>query len=146
MAGSAPGGGHFIDELEVGMADQVVREVTEDDIIAFAKVSGDDNPVHLDADFAAATPFRERIAHGMLTAGYISAVLGTRLPGPGAIYMSQSLKFMAPVKIGDEVTAEARITHIDREKRRVTLDCTASVAGKPVMTGEALIMAPKRPS
>ncbi|WP_419252561.1 MaoC family dehydratase [Caulobacter sp. ErkDOM-YI] len=136
--------GLFLEELSVGQSADLVRTVGEADIIAFAAVTGDNNPVHLDAEFAATTSFGERIAHGMLSAGYISAVIGTTLPGPGAIYLSQSLRFKRPVKIGDEVTARATITEIDQAKARVTLATVCLVNGKPVVEGEALIMVPRK--
>ena len=136
--------GLFLEELSVGQSADLVRTVGEADIIAFAAVTGDNNPVHLDAAFAATTSFGERIAHGMLSAGYISAVIGTTLPGPGAIYLSQSLRFKRPVKIGDEVTARATITEIDDAKARVTLATVCLVNGKPVVEGEALIMVPRK--
>ncbi len=136
--------GLFLEELSVGQSADLVRTVGEADIIAFAAVTGDNNPVHLDAEFAATTSFGERIAHGMLSAGYISAVIGTTLPGPGAIYLSQSLRFKRPVKIGDEVTARATITEIDETKARVTLATVCLVNGKPVVEGEALIMVPRK--
>lgn len=136
--------GLFLEELSVGQSADLVRIVGEADIIAFAAVTGDNNPVHLDAAFAATTSFGERIAHGMLSAGYISAVIGTQLPGPGAIYLSQSLRFKRPVKIGDEVTARATITEIDEAKARVTLATVCLVNGKPVVEGEALIMVPRK--
>ena len=136
--------GLFLEELSVGQSADLVRTVGEADIIAFAAVTGDNNPVHLDAAFAATTSFGERIAHGMLSAGYISAVIGTQLPGPGAIYLSQALRFKRPVKIGDEVTARATITEIDAAKARVTLATVCLVNGKPVVEGEALIMVPRK--
>jgi 3-hydroxybutyryl-CoA dehydratase len=136
--------GLFLEDLSVGQSADLVRTVGEADIIAFAAVTGDNNPVHLDADYAATTSFGERIAHGMLSAGYISAVIGTTLPGPGAIYLSQSLRFKRPVKIGDEVTARATITEIDEAKARVTLATVCLVNGKPVVEGEALIMVPRK--
>lgn len=136
--------GLFLEDLSVGQSAELVRTVDERAIELFAEVTGDNNPVHLDAAFAATTPFKERIAHGMLSAGYISAVIGTKLPGPGAIYMSQQLSFRRPVKIGDEVTARATITAIDAEKARVTLETVCLVGGKPVLTGEALIMVPRK--
>ncbi|MDQ0464767.1 3-hydroxybutyryl-CoA dehydratase [Caulobacter ginsengisoli] len=136
--------GLFLEELSVGQSAELVRTVDERAIELFAEVTGDNNPVHLDADYAAGTPFKERIAHGMLSAGYISAVIGTRLPGPGAIYMSQQLSFRRPVKIGDEVTARATITAIDADKARVTLETVCLVGGKPVLSGEALIMVPRK--
>ena len=114
------------------------------DIVLFAGVSGDTNPVHLDDEYAAGTPFKGRIAHGMLTAAFISAVLGTILPGPGAIYMSQSLRFKAPVRPGDTVRARARVTAIDPQRRRVTLETLCTVGGTIVVEGEALVMVPSR--
>jgi 3-hydroxybutyryl-CoA dehydratase len=122
----------------------MVRIVTEADIVLFAQVSGDHNPVHLDEAFAAETPFKTRIAHGMLSAAYISAVIGTQLPGPGTIYMQQALRFKRPVKIGDEVTTIATISEIDPIKGRVSIDTVCLVAGKPVIEGEALVMAPRK--
>jgi len=136
--------GLFLEELSVGQSAELVRTVAEADIVAFADVTGDNNPVHLDADYAAGTSFGERIAHGMLSAGYISAVLGTTLPGPGAIYLSQSLAFKRPVKIGAEVTARVTVTAIDEAKGRVTLDTTCLVGGKAVVGGEAVVMVPRK--
>ncbi|CAN5153792.1 MaoC family dehydratase [soil metagenome] len=136
--------GLFLEDLSVGQSAELVRTVTEADLVAFAAVTGDTNPVHLDADYAATTPFGERIAHGMLSAGYISAVLGTTLPGPGAVYLSQSLAFKRPVKIGAEVTARVTVTAIDEAKGRVTLATACQVAGKTVVDGEAVIMVPRK--
>lgn len=136
--------GLFLEDLSVGQSAQLVRAVGEADIVAFAAVTGDANPVHLDAAYAATTAFGERIAHGMLSAGYISAVLGTTLPGPGAIYLSQSLKFKRPVRIGDEVTARATVTGIDAAKAHVTLATVCLVKGKPVVDGEAVVMVPRK--
>ncbi len=109
--------GAYLEDLEIGQTAELRRTVTEHDIEAFAEVTGDENPVHLDEAYAAATQFKGRIAHGMLSAGYISAVLGTQLPGPGAIYVSQTLNFRRPVRIGDEVTAEVKVTSIDPAPR-----------------------------
>lgn len=136
--------GKFLEELSVGQSAQLVRTVGEADIVAFAEVTGDTNPVHLDADYAATTSFGERIAHGMLSAGYISAVLGTTLPGPGAIYLSQALKFKRPVKIGDEVTAVVTISEINQAKAQVTLSTVCKVNGKAVVDGEAVVMVPRK--
>lgn len=136
--------GLFLEDLSVGQSAELTRTVDEKGIQSFAEVTGDVNPVHLDEAYAATTPFKTRIAHGMLSAGYISAVIGTRLPGPGAIYISQALRFKRPVKIGDEVTATATITGIDAEKARVTLETVCTVGGKPVVEGEATIMVPRR--
>ena len=135
----------YLDDLRVGQSAQMVRTVTEADIVLFAQVSGDNNPVHLDEAFAAQTPFKTRIAHGMLSAAYISAVIGTQLPGPGTIYLQQALRFKRPVKIGDEVTTIATISEIDPVKGRVSIDTVCLVGGKPVIEGEALVMAPRKP-
>ena len=135
--------GCSIGEIETGMSAIYARTVTEADIIAFAGVSGDDNPVHLNEDYAASTMFKGRIAHGMLSVGYISAVIGTRLPGPGCIYLSQSLRFRAPVSIGDTVTARVTVTAMDRERNRVTLSTVCTVGDKIVIDGEAEVMPPK---
>jgi len=118
------------------------RTVTEADIVAFAGVSGDDNPVHLNQDYAATTMFKGRVAHGMLSVGYISAAIGTRLPGPGCVYLSQSLRFKAPVCIGDTVTARVTVTEIDRARNRVKLSTVCTVGAKVVIDGEAEVMAP----
>ena len=136
--------GYFLEDLSVGMSSTYERTVSEADIARFAEVSGDKNPLHLDAEFAKTTRFKERIAHGMLSAGFISTILGTQLPGPGVIYMSQSLRFTAPVKIGDTVTARAEITAIRADKNRVTLSTTCSVGDTVVIEGEALVFVPSR--
>ncbi len=136
----------FLEDLNVGQSAELIRTVREEDLTAFAAVTGDDNPVHIDEDFARTTSFGGRIAHGMLSAGYISAVIGTKLPGSGAIYLEQTLRFRRPVRIGDEVTARAEITAIDGERARVTLATTCTVGGKAVVGGEATIMVPRRPT
>jgi 3-hydroxybutyryl-CoA dehydratase len=137
--------GAFLEELEVGQAAELKRTVAEGDLTAFAAVTGDDNPLHLDEAYAATTPFKGRIAHGMLSAGYISAVLGAKLPGPGAVYVSQTLSFRRPVRIGDEVTAEAKVAAIDTARGRVTFETRCVVAGKTVVEGEAVVIVPRRP-
>ena len=129
--------------LVLGQTATVAKTITEADILLFAAVSLDTNPVHLNAEAAAASPFKQRIAHGMLSAGLISAVLGTKLPGPGSIYLSQALKFRAPVHIGDTVTATAEVTALDSARKRVTLKTTCTVNGKAVIEGEAIVLAPK---
>ena len=136
---------YFFEDLELGMEADFQKTVTEADIVAFANVTGDKNPVHLDAAYAARTMFKERIAHGMLTAGYISAVFGMEMPGPGAIYVSQTLNFKAPVKIGDVVTAKVKVVELIAGKRRARFECVCLVAGKPVLEGEAVLMVPARP-
>ncbi len=135
---------YFLEDLAVGMSAAYSKTVTEADIAAFAEVSGDNNPLHLDEVFAKTTRFKGRIAHGMLSAGFISTILGTQLPGPGSVYMSQTLRFTAPVRIGDTVTARAEITGIRTDKKRVTLRTTCAVGDKVVIEGEALIMVPSR--
>lgn len=136
--------GIYIEDLKEGDTAVFSKTISEADILAYAGVSGDTNPVHLDEEYAAGTMFRTRIAHGMLSAGLISAVIGTKMPGPGAIYMSQSLRFKAPVKIGDRVLARATVKEIDRERKRATLTTTCEVGGKVVLDGEALVMVPSR--
>ena len=138
--------GVFFEDLSVGQEASLSTPVTEADIVAFAEISGDKNPVHLDAQYAAGTMFKERIAHGMLSAAYISAVFGMKLPGPGAIYISQTLNFKAPVKIGDTVVATVKVVELVAEKRRARFDCVCSVNGKPVVQGEAVLMVPARPA
>lgn len=134
-----------IGQLEVGMKRMLTKKITDRDIKLFAEVSTDHNPVHLDDEYAAGTMFKGRIAHGMLTAGLISAVIGEQLPGHGTIYLSQNLKFLAPVRPNDIVTAEVSVTEINFGKRRVTLETVCFVDGKPVLTGEATVLAPKAP-
>ena len=136
--------GYFLEELEVGMEASYSKTITNEDVLAFAELSGDTNPVHLDDAYAAGTMFKGRIAHGFLTASLISTVLGTKLPGPGCIYLSQSLKFRAPVRIGDEVVAKARIASLDAEKGRAVLVTECAVNGKSVVDGEAVMMVPRR--
>jgi len=136
----------FFEDLSVGQSAEADRTVGAGDIDAFAAVSGDVNPVHLDADYAATTPFGERIAHGMLAGAFISAVLGVKLPGPGAIYLSQSLRFRRPVKIGDTVTARATVTALDERRGQATLATVCLVGGKPVVDGEAVVMVPRKPA
>lgn len=136
--------GHYLEDLQVGMSETYAKTVTEADIVAFAEISGDTNPVHLDEAFAAATPFKGRIAHGMLGASLISTVFGTRLPGPGSIYISQDLRFKAPVRIGDTVTARVTVTEIIAEKRRVKFACDCRVGDTVVIEGEAVMMVSRR--
>ena len=143
MTGTAHNG-HVFEDLSVGMEATYSRTVTEADILGFAEITGDTNPVHLDAAYAAATPFKQRIAHGILSAGYISAVLGTKLPGPGCVYVSQTLSFRGPVRIGDTVTAQVRLRELVAGKRRAVFDCRCSVGDKTVLEGEAVLMVPAR--
>jgi 3-hydroxybutyryl-CoA dehydratase len=136
--------GFAFEDLTLGMAAESDHTVAEGDLLAFADVTGDRNPVHLDDEFAARSPFKTRIAHGMLTASYISAVFGRDLPGPGCIYVSQTLNFRAAVRIGDVVTARVVIQELLPERRRVVLACTCTVGGKAVLTGDAVLMIPAR--
>jgi 3-hydroxybutyryl-CoA dehydratase len=136
----------YFEDLNVGLEASSTNTVTADVIGAFADVSGDRNPVHVDADYAATTIFKERIAHGMLSAAYISAIFGMQLPGPGAIYVSQTLNFKAPVKIGDVLVTTVKVAELVPEKRRARFDCVCSVDGKPVVQGEAVLMVPSRPA
>jgi 3-hydroxybutyryl-CoA dehydratase len=135
---------YCIEDLAVGMESSLSKTVSAADINAFAEVSGDRNPVHLDAEYAATTMFKERIAHGMLSAAYISAIFGMQMPGPGAIYMSQTLQFRAPVKIGDTVVSTVKVTELIPEKKRVKFACECTVNGSPVVLGEAMLMVPSR--
>ncbi len=135
---------YCIEDLSVGMSASYAKTVTDQDIVRFADISGDHNPVHLDEAYAEKTMFKGRIAHGMLSAAFISTVFGTRLPGAGCIYLSQSLKFKAPVKIGETVEATVTVTAIDPEKRRVTFQTVCRVGDKVVVDGEAQLMVPSR--
>ncbi|NRB02795.1 MAG: MaoC family dehydratase [Rhodobacteraceae bacterium] len=144
MLDNLPRGTICIEDLEMGMSRYLRKVVTDEDIELFAQVSTDRNPVHLDDAYAQDTIFEGRIAHGMLTAGLISAVIGEQLPGHGTVYMGQSLKFLAPVRPGDTVLAEVTVTDIEFAKRRVKLDCKCTVDGKKVLVGEATVLAPSR--
>ena len=142
MLDNAPRGTIVIEDMAIGMVRSLRKIVTDRDIELFAEISTDRNPVHLDDSYAQDTIFGGRIAHGMLTAGLISAVIGEQLPGHGTMYLGQSLKFLAPVRPGDEVLAEVEVMAIDYAKRRVTLDTRCLVAGKKVLVGEATVLAP----
>jgi 3-hydroxybutyryl-CoA dehydratase len=133
-----------LEDLSIGQTAERRRVVGEADIDAFAAVSGDTNPVHLDATYAAQTRFGGRIAHGMLAASWLSALLGTELPGPGAVYVSQTLRFRRPVRIGDDLVARVTVAAIDPERGRVTLDTVCLVDGKSVVEGEAVVMVERR--
>lgn len=126
--------------LAVGQSYSTHNQVRDEDIVKFAEVTGDYNPLHLNEDYAKTTIFGTRIAHGMLAAGYVSAIFGTKFPGPGCIYLSQSLKFKAPVKIGDSVETTVTITAINEKRGRLTLDCVCRVGDVTVLTGEAQLM------
>ncbi|MFB2531258.1 MaoC family dehydratase [Paracoccus sp. p4-l81] len=144
MLDNFPRGTIFIEDIEMGMSRHLRKVVTDRDIELFAEVSTDRNPVHLDDDYAQDTIFEGRIAHGMLTAGLISAVIGEQLPGHGTVYLGQTLKFMAPVRPGDMVHAEVKVIAIDHGKRRVTLETHCAVGNTVVLKGEAVVLAPSR--
>lgn len=144
MLDNMPAGTICIEDLEIGMSRGLTKVVSDHDIRLFAEISTDHNPVHLDDDYAQDTIFGGRIAHGMLTASLISAVIGEQLPGHGSVYLGQSLKFLAPVFPGDAVTAEVTVATIDHGRRRVTLDCICRVGDKAVLKGEALVLAPSK--
>ncbi len=127
-------------EIEIGAEASFAKTITESDIVSYAGLTGDFNPIHIDAEYARQSMFKERIAHGMLVSGLISAVLGTQLPGPNSIYLGQDLKFMAPVKIGDTVTAVVTVTDKRDDKRIITLKTTVSNQhGEVVVNGNAVI-------
>jgi 3-hydroxybutyryl-CoA dehydratase len=134
----------YFEDLAVGMAESLKKTVLASDVVGFAEVSGDRNPIHLSEHFAAKTPFRTRIAHGLYTASLISAVLGTRLPGPGAIYLSQTLNFHAPVHIGDTVEVTVEVAELVERGRRARLSCTCRVGETVVLSGEAIVKVPAK--
>lgn len=136
--------GLYLEDLSVGMTAVYTKTVTDADIQMFAGVSGDTNPLHLSEDFAKTSMFEGRIAHGMLSASFISTLIGTRLPGPGAIYMGQTLKFLAPVRPGQTVNTRATVKDIDHEKARITLHTQCMVGADVVIEGEATIKVPVR--
>lgn len=131
-----------IEDIEIGMSRRLRKIIDDSDIELFGRVSTDRNPVHFDDEYARDTIFGGRIAHGMLTAGLISAVIGEQLPGHGTIYMKQSLTFLAPVRPGDEVEAVVTVVDMDYAKRRVSLACECNVGDTTVLRGEALVLAP----
>ncbi len=135
----------FFEDLSIGIREIFMKTVMETDVVGFANVSGDDNPIHLCDTYASGTRFGQRIAHGLYTASLISAVLGTRLPGAGAVYRSQTLNFHAPVKIGDVVTIIVEVKELVREGRKVKLHCEALVDNQLVLDGEAVVSVPSRP-
>ena len=136
--------GYYFEDLSVGMTASYAKTVTETDIVLFAGISGDVNPVHLNQEFADDTMFEGRIAHGMLTASFISTVLGTKLPGPGCIYLRQDLRFLAPVRPGDTVHAQITITDVNPEKKRVFAHTVCRVGDTPVVEGDATLFVPQR--
>ena len=138
--------GLFFEDLKVGLTALYARTITETDIVLFAGISGDNNPVHINEEFASNTMFSGRIAHGMLTAAFISTVLGMKLPGPGAIYVSQTLRFKAPVRAGDTLNVRATVTDLVPDKRRATLSTVITVGNRVVLEGEAVVIVPLRSS
>lgn len=137
--------GYYLEDLKVGMSASYSKTITDADVVMFADLSGDNNPVHLNDEYAKTTMFKARIVHGMFNAALISAVLGTRLPGPGAIYIDQQIRFKAPVYIGDTVVASAEIEEINEERRRVKLKTVCKVNDKVVAEGYATNMVDRRP-
>ena len=133
----------YLDELTPGMSASIERTVTDKDVQLFAEATGDMNPVHLDEAYARKTIFRGRVAHGALSIGYISGLLGTRLPGDGSIFISASIVFKLPVRIGDTVVTTATVREV--VGREVIMDCECTVDGKQVLTSEARLLAPRRP-
>ena len=136
--------GYYIGDLKLEMTDVYVRTVTETDIVQYSQISGDDNPLHVNEEFAKQTVFKGRIAHGMLTCGYISAVLGTKLPGPGCAYLNQNLNFRAPVRIGDTVQTRVTIKEIDVDTNNVVTEVVCSIGEKVVIDGVATLWVPNR--
>lgn len=136
---------YTIDDLKPGMSESFTKTVTERDVQSFGEISGDTNPVHFDEEFARATPFKGRIAHGLLSASYISTVLGMKMPGPGTIFLSVSARFKAPVRIGDTVTATCTVREVFAERRRVAFDCVCKVGDTVVIEGDVLVMPPASP-
>ncbi len=136
--------GKKIDELKIGDCAEFAKTVSESDVYLFAGITGDLNPAHIDQNYAEKTHFKTRIAHGMLGAGFISAVIGTRLPGPGTIYLNQTLAFLAPVNIGDTITARVMVTEILPEKKHVQLETTCvNQHGEKVLNGRAMVSPPR---
>lgn len=134
----------YLEDMTVGLARSRAAAVSKETIAAFGEVSGDKNPVHFDDDYAAKTPFGGVIAHGMLSAGFISAAIAEELPGHGTVYLKQSLSFRAPVRPGDEVVTTVTVSAINAEKGRVTLACVCRVGETVVVEGEAVVLAPRR--
>ena len=137
---------YYIEDLKPGMSESFVKTVTERDVELFGEVSGDMNPVHFDEAYAKNTIFKGRIAHGVLSLSYLSTVLGMKMPGPGTIFLSQTSRFKAPVRIGDTVTAICTVREVFPEKRRVIFDCVCKVKDTVVMEGDATVMTPQRPA
>lgn len=142
--GNPPATGYALEDLTVGMTAAYEHVITEQDVVKFADVSGDHNPVHLDESYARTTRFKGRIVHGMLSASFFSTAIASRLPGPGTIYLTQNLSFRAPVRIGDRVEAQVTVADIIREKARVMLKTVCRVGETVVIDGDALVIVPSR--
>lgn len=136
----------YFEDIKVGMNETIMRTVMDEDVVGFAELTGDHNPVHLSDLYAQKTVFGQRIAHGLYTASLISAILGTKLPGPGAVYISQTLEFHGPVKIGDVVSVSVDVVELIEKGRRVVLYCEAKVDGQRVLDGQAVVSVPRRPA
>ena len=136
--------GYFFEDLEIGMTDVYGKTLTDADVLMFTGVSGDTNPLHQNREFAKRTQFGEPIVHGMLTASLISTLIGTRLPGPGCIYMDQSLKFTVPVRVGDTVIARVEIVELDEDRPYAILDTICTVDGTVVLKGQAKVKVPRK--
>ncbi len=132
------------EDIHVGMSEQIEKVLGNEEVQTFADLTGDNNPIHLDEDYASTTMFKGRIAHGMLTASLISNILGTKLPGTGAIYLSQSVRFRAPVRLGDNVVVKATVSEMNEKRKIVTLACECKVGDVVVLDGEAKVMVPSK--
>jgi 3-hydroxybutyryl-CoA dehydratase len=143
-AGEENAAGFALEDLAIGMTAAYEHVVTEADVVQFAEISGDHNPVHLDEAYARGTRFKGRIVHGILSASFLSTTIASRLPGPGTIYLTQNLSFRAPVRIGDKVEARVTVTQIIRDKARVVLKTVCRVGDTVVIDGDALVMVPSR--
>lgn len=138
--------GYYIEDLEVGMSTEISKTFSQRDLAMYAELSMDDNPLHMNEEFASLTRAGGAVLHGMITASLISAIIGTRLPGPGSLWMAQEMRFLAPVRVGENVLAAARVTDVDRDKQRIRLATVCTVAGNEVLDGHALIWVPSRRS
>lgn len=136
--------GYYLEDISVGMSAIYAKTITDADVTLFAGISGDTNPLHINEEFASQTRFKTRIVHGMLTTSLWSTLVGTRLPGPGSAYMSQEMKFIKPVHVGDTVTAKVTVAEIDKDKQRVYLDGECFVAGAIVAIGRGVVWVPRR--
>ncbi len=136
--------GYYFEELSEGMSDVYAKTITDADVITFAGISGDTNPVHLNHEFASESMFEGQVAHGMLTASFISTVIGTKLPGPGCVYLGQDLRFTAPVKVGDTVMAGCTVTKLIPDKNIIEMDTICTVDGKVVLEGHATVLVPSK--